>query len=1180
MSSPQPKSPQPKPKKQRVASTATTDSVAGRKSSSSSTTASGPLQCAVCSRQFSRPSHHDRHYRTHLPPEGRLALPCNRCGKTFGRNDVLLRHLRTAHGVDPGPQPKAAQKSCYRCVHLRRKCDRAQPCRLCAAGGAVCQYPHTELSVTQQAINQAQGQAQTQVQAPAPGPAPAPTTVPPPSYPTQTNDLSPLAHTPIVLTSDNTPPLFHGDSNGNVDGGYHHHQTDFGGGMPGVDVNVLNVANGVPPNDGTAPYGGVTANGCSPSFSDEYYLAADTTPFVASLSAAGQLDFRTAGLDWLDFDVPDIFSTADGTGMDIEPSLASQPAQHTPQHTPQPFHSQTPQYQPQSQTHGPPPTQHQQQHAPPPPPPPAPHAQQQHQHPMDRPPSSQYVNYAVNPVASHGHAATAPHVGGPGNGPSASSTSVLPWPFDDTAHDLAPHRYSLPPLREVLQNTLMQSTNSTPPNKSVLANLVALMSDTRMSQAGDGGEETDESGNVHLKQQANGTAGVNNNTTPMAMSISTMDPGMAHAANLLKRLVDTYVSKFQPILPLLHVPTWDLGTCPPVLVSAMACVGSLLSDDERVASLTWSISDICMPMIAWLGSSDSANYRDIAYLSALCVHQIYSLGSGNRQLYQNADRTRGILVGGLRGMGCLTTRLSLEDKLEQEQNSSININGSGGGSTATTHPSTPTLPVDPATQHEQWMAWVRREREKRTAWSSFEYDCSLCTLTGRRGAVDLSELPSRLPCAETLWDAPSATAWAALKTRLHPDAQGAPVSLVLKAALSQDDSEDVMGNDDDAEHDHDSHRCEDDSDMSEGGSGTYVGTDRDTPRISTGASTTIVGSTTTTTMPSSTTSPQVSFWGKRLCAQVIGRLLWDLKQLETLSSSEYFGMPSLSTAHAASKVRLLRALDNLLVSMDQPATVADLISYNIASLIGHYSHLYTAQDVLDIILYIVRNTVAHGARKLQFHKGIQMAKRRLVATLSRDPQEARRLVYHAAQIVAVANDYLVSAPCEILRLFMGYTFLIVFAAYCPNSHRFQIPGPQQQQQPLQPAAPLPFGSATAMPSLSSPLPPSTMLPPPPTTPTSVIQLDIPSHRIASPSDVDNWIAHGGPAAIGSVPNLFAEGGALAISRDAQAMLQRLKCWGLAEKFTKILQSFEATVLVGQSQVSGQAQAQAQSQMQG
>ena len=54
----------------------------------------------------------------------------------------------------------------------------------------------------------------------------------------------------------------------------------------------------------------------------------------------------------------------------------------------------------------------------------------------------------------------------------------------------------------------------------------------------------------------------------------------------------------------------------------------------------------------------------------------------------------------------------------------------------------------------EWLRWKDQEQEKRIAWSSFEYDCSLCTLTSRRGAVDLPELPHLLPCAEPLWDAP------------------------------------------------------------------------------------------------------------------------------------------------------------------------------------------------------------------------------------------------------------------------------------------------------------------------------------------------------------------------------------------------------------------------------------------
>lgn len=76
---------------------------------------------------------------------------------------------------------------------------------------------------------------------------------------------------------------------------------------------------------------------------------------------------------------------------------------------------------------------------------------------------------------------------------------------------------------------------------------------------------------------------------------------------------------------------------------------------------------------------------------------------------------------------------------------------------------------------------------------------------------------------------------------------------------------------------------------------------------------------------------QVSMWGKRLCTQIIGRLLWDLKQLETLSTSEYFGLSSLFKGHQQSKASLLRGLDSLLAFMNEPSSTSDLVSYKYVS---------------------------------------------------------------------------------------------------------------------------------------------------------------------------------------------------------------------------------------------------------
>lgn len=71
----------------------------------------------------------------------------------------------------------------------------------------------------------------------------------------------------------------------------------------------------------------------------------------------------------------------------------------------------------------------------------------------------------------------------------------------------------------------------------------------------------------------------------------------------------------------------------------------------------------------------------------------------------------------------------------------------------------------------------------------------------------------------------------------------------------------------------------------------------------------------------------ISVWGLRICSQTVGRLLWDLKQLETLSGKVHFGLSSLFNAHQQSKAPLLLGLDGLLASMNQPATTSDLVSY-------------------------------------------------------------------------------------------------------------------------------------------------------------------------------------------------------------------------------------------------------------
>ncbi|KAF5562337.1 hypothetical protein FNAPI_3233 [Fusarium napiforme] len=566
--------------------------------------------------------------------------------------------------------------------------------------------------------------------------------------------------------------------------------------------------------------------------------------------------------------------------------------------------------------------------------------------------------------------------------------NTLAWPFDQ-AHKQSPHRYQLPPLRDIL-NGYCPTDRPRPVQTTLVKGFIQILSEN-----------------------------------PLPQLETLRDPHSIQAFCSLQRLVDSYFSRFHDIQAIIHKPTWTMSACPPILLTAMASVGALLSDSQSDYELSVALSEICSTMINWMGASDATNYSDVSYLNALCLYQIYSLGSGKRQLYQNADRSRGLLIGGLRGIGLLNPRSSIT--LSQDHDT---IRGS----------------EDDSVLANDWKNWVKMESGRRAAWAAFEYDCSLCTLTSRRGIVDLSELPSELPCPESMWNASSARAWFALMSRLGQDDSRPNLSKVLKQALAG----------------------------------------RELP--------TSLGS-----------------WAKRLCAQVIGRLLWDLWQIEVVAMPEYLGLGSIVAAHQDTKRSLLKGLNNLVESLSSPSSTSDLTSYNIASLLCHYSHLCAANGVLDLILSIVRGLISTEPR---VHEGIKVARNRLKSTFARDPKTARRLCWHAAQIVAIANEYLVSAPCEIMRVFMGYIFIIAYSAY----------GDHTRTSPMEV--------------------------------TQSVRLDLHDQNLSHRRVVVKWIEVGGPASSGSVGDIGAEGCVPAISADAQEILKKLQCWGLAHKFTKVFQVLE------------------------
>jgi hypothetical protein len=171
------------------------------------------------------------------------------------------------------------------------------------------------------------------------------------------------------------------------------------------------------------------------------------------------------------------------------------------------------------------------------------------------------------------------------------------------------------------------------------------------------------------------------------------------------------------------------------------------------------------------------------------------------------------------------------------------------------------------------------------------------------------------------------------------------------------------------------------------------------------------------------------------------------------------------------------------------------------------------EEIMDLVVLLARNNVGpqNGARNPEFN--IIRAKRRLASLLAANLHQTRTLVWHAAQIISIANEYVVSAPCEILRIFMGYAFILAVAKYCPQT---STPSGQQVH----------------------------------------VQLARPCQNDAQKVLVAEWIEHGGSAAIGDAVNFCTPDGIRIISREAQLLLHKMRVWGLSEQFTKILGHLE------------------------
>jgi hypothetical protein len=178
--------------------------------------------------------------------------------------------------------------------------------------------------------------------------------------------------------------------------------------------------------------------------------------------------------------------------------------------------------------------------------------------------------------------------------------------------------------------------------------------------------------------------------------------------------------------------------------------------------------------------------------------------------------------------------------------------------------------------------------------------------------------------------------------------------------------------------------------------------------------------------------------------------------------------------------------------------------------IYHYSNLSNSGNTLDLVVFIPRKSISLKG----WHVGssIKAAESRLAMSFSSDPQKTRSLIWHAAQIIGISNQYIICSPCEVLRIFAAYAFLIAHGRYHP--------------QPC---------------------------------------LDDPTHTTIDLAQIypnadqmtatTQWINHGGRASVGCATDIWSEEGIQALIREGSERLNGIITWRVAEKFIRAIQYF-------------------------
>ncbi|KAH6649270.1 hypothetical protein F5144DRAFT_624519 [Chaetomium tenue] len=198
----------------------------------------------------------------------------------------------------------------------------------------------------------------------------------------------------------------------------------------------------------------------------------------------------------------------------------------------------------------------------------------------------------------------------------------------------------------------------------------------------------------------------------------------------------------------IHAASFNPNDKKSELLIAMAAAGAVLTSDATLTKLGYAMQECLRIAIPTHWESDNTLVRDLELTQAFLINLEIAMWSGHSRKVE-------------------ITESFLQSPLTMVRR--------GGRFKKSSYPPVILDTNDPtASEETAWRTWIHQESFKRTAFRFVQHDLNSSMYLMVNPLVSYSELSLPLPCAPSLWAAPSSHQWTALLTQHPPLAHQPP----------------------------------------------------------------------------------------------------------------------------------------------------------------------------------------------------------------------------------------------------------------------------------------------------------------------------------------------------------------------------------------------------------------------